>query len=273
MARNDDVNQNDQVDEQLKTLEPGSGFQPDLVRARARLRALQGAPVRPIRVWLALAAMVCLALIVLPWPRAVAQQLLNRLVLDRVAVVRVDDEGLSEEITAVFTMEAKPYEQESVSDIAAAERLAGFRPSLPPAGMLEGAPKLSVVKHVTLETKPLNTSDIGRALVRAGVRDITVPKEWEGLTLMAEAGPVVIAEYDNVELMQSAPFRMNIPMGFQFGRFMEMAFRVFGRSAAEASSARSQVRGQSCAGPPFSRARTRSGREPAIRNRPHRRRS
>jgi hypothetical protein len=73
-----------------------------------------------------------------------------------------------------------------------------------------------------------------RALARAGVSDIAVPKEWEGLTLIAEAGPVVVADYNGVQIMQSAPFRVNTPPGFRFGRFMEMAFRVFGRSAAEA---------------------------------------
>ncbi|HKY21752.1 MAG TPA: hypothetical protein VJM31_11085 [Vicinamibacterales bacterium] len=236
MGSNNDINESEGVEERLNALEPGNEFQPDVVRARARLRERQGAPVQPRRVWVAWAAAASLALIVLPGPRAVAQQLWNRLVLDRVAVVRVDDENLSEGITAVFTMEAKPYAQESVSDIAGAERLAGFRPSLPPAGTLKGIPKLSVVKRLVLETKPLKTSDIEQALARTGVRDITVPREWEGLTLMAEAGPVVVAEYDDVEVMQSAPFRMNIPMGFQFGRFMEMAFRVFGRRASEASS-------------------------------------
>jgi hypothetical protein len=77
---------------------------------------------------------------------------------------------------------------------------------------------------------------MSRALATAGATDLTVPKEWEGLTLTAEAGPVVVAAYGDVEIMQSTAFRMNTPPGFEFGRFMEMAFRVFGRGAAEAKS-------------------------------------
>jgi hypothetical protein len=60
-----------------------------------------------------------------------------------------------------------------------------------------------------LETRPLKTADMERALARAGVSDIAVPKEWEGLTLIAEAGPVVVADYNGVQIVQSAPFRVN----------------------------------------------------------------
>ena len=93
----------------------------------------------------------------------------NRLLLGRVAVVQVDREDLSEEITAVFVMEAQPFEQEPVADVAKAERIAGFRPSLPPNGMLKGTPALSVVKRAVLATKPLNTAEMERALAGAGV--------------------------------------------------------------------------------------------------------
>jgi hypothetical protein len=235
---NNPSNNNDErwVDERLGALTPASEHEPDAVRARARLRARQSAPPPRRGVWVALAIASCLALLALPWPRAMAHELWNRLLLGRVAVVQVDREDLSEEIAAVFVMEPRPYEQEPVADAAEAERIAGFRPSLPPAGTVKGTPKLSVVRRSVLETRPLNTADIERALTAAGVSDIAVPKEWEGLTLVAEAGPVVVASYDDVEIMQSAPFRVNTPPGFQFGRFMEMAFRVFGRSASEAKS-------------------------------------
>ena len=222
------------VEERLETLEPAREYEPDPVHARAKLTARQSDVPTGRRVWIALAVAGCLALAALPWPRAMAQELWNRLLLGRVAVVQIDREDLSEAITAVFVMEPQPFEQEAVADAAAAERIAGFRPALPPEGMLKGVPALSVVKRAVLATKPLKTAEMERALASAGVSDIPVPKEWDGLTLTAEAGPVVIAAYDGVEIMQSAAFRMHTPPGFQFGRFMEMAFRVFGRSAGEA---------------------------------------
>jgi hypothetical protein len=237
MANSDDRDDRDWADERLETLKTADKSEPDMVRARAKLRARQsGAAPRSRAVWLLAAAGACLVLVALPLPRALAQQLWDRLVLGRIAIVQVDGEGVSDEIASVFTMDAVPYEEEPVADAAEAERIAGFRPLLPPDGLLKGKPALSIVKRVVLTTKPLNTADIERALSAAGVADIGVPAHWEGLTLTAEAGPVVLADYDGVHIMQSIPFRMNTPPGFQFGRFMEMAFRVFGRPADEAKA-------------------------------------
>jgi len=237
MANNSDRNDHDWVDERLNTLKTADESEPDVVRARAKLRARQIGPAPRSRgVWLLAAAACCLVLAALPWPRALAQQVWDRLVLGRIAVVQVDSEGVSEEIASVFIMESRPTTQDPVADAAAAERIAGFRPLLPPDGILKGKPKLSIVKRAVLATRPLKTADIERALASAGVSDIAVPREWEGLTLIAEAGPVIVADYDGVQIMQSTPFRVNTPPGFQFGRFMEMAFRVFGRRADEAKA-------------------------------------
>ena len=237
MANNSERNDCDWVDERLDALKAANGSEPDVDRARLALRVRQGAPASRTRgMWMLAVASACLVLAALPWPRALAQQVWDRLVLGRIAVVQVDSEGVSEEIASVFTMDSAPDAQEPVADAAEAERIAGFRPLLPPDGLLKGKPALSIVKRSALTTRPLKTADIERALAAAGVSDIAVPKEWEGLTLTAEAGPVVIADYDGVQIMQSAPYRMNTPPGFQFGRFMEMAFRVFGRRADEAKA-------------------------------------
>jgi hypothetical protein len=237
MANNNDRDEIDWVDERLATLKTVDETEPDVIRARTKLRERQsGSAPRRRGMWLLAAAAACLAVAALPWPRAMAQQVWDRLMLGRIAVVQVDEEGVSEEIASVFTMDSAPHEQEPVADAAEAERIAGFRPLLPPTGILKGKPALSIVKRYVLATRPLKTADIERALATAGVSDIAVPKEWEGLTLTAETGPVVVAAYDGVEIMQSAPFRMNTPPGFQFGRFMEMAFRVFGRRADEAKA-------------------------------------
>jgi hypothetical protein len=237
MANNNEANENRWVDERLATLNTTADSQPDIVRARAKLRERQSAPARQSRaLWLGGAAAACLILLALPWPRAIAQELWNRLLLGRVAVVQVDSEGVSDDVTAMFIMEPGTFDEMPVTDAAEAERIAGFRPALPPPGILKGTPALAVVKRVMLATKPLKTSEMKRALANAGAADAAVPKDWDGLTLTAEAGPVVVAAYDDVEIMQSAAFRMNTPPGFEFGRFMEMAFRVFGRSAVEAKT-------------------------------------
>jgi hypothetical protein len=235
MAHSDDPNDGQWIDERLRTLQAGE-FRTDVERARDLLRQRHVAAVkRKRRAWIA-GASACLVVAALPWPRAVAQQFWDRVMLGRVAVVEVDRPDLPESLTAAFTMEPGPFEQEGVRDAVEAERLAGFRPSLPPAGVLTGDPQLSVVKTVKLSTRPLRIADIEQALAAANVSDVHVPKDWEGTILTAEAGPVVVASYDGVEIMQSAPFRMDMPSGFRFGHFMEIAFRVFGRSAVEAKA-------------------------------------
>jgi hypothetical protein len=235
MANNDDGNNRDWVDERLDTLKTTDGSEPDIVRARAKLRARQIAPTSQKRgMWLLAAAATCLVLAALPWPRALAQQLWDRLVLSRIAVVQVGGEDLPDDVAAMFIMEPRPFDQEPVADQTEAERIAGFRPLFPPDAILSGKPALSIVKRAVLATRPLRIADMERALASAGVSDIAVPTNWEGLTLIAEAGPVVVADYAGIQIMQSAPFRMNTPPGFEFGRFMEMAFRVFGRGADEA---------------------------------------
>jgi hypothetical protein len=175
--------------------------------------------------------------LVLPWPRAAAQRLWDRLILGRVEVVRVDRAGLPDGITRVFEMrEAAPLQFEAVDDVAQAERAAGFRPRLPAADILGGPPAMAVVRKVTLTTEPLNVSEMRRALAAVDATDITVPSEWNGTVLTVEGGPVVVARYPaaGVELMQAAPLNMTVPHGFHFDRFMELAFRVFGRNATDA---------------------------------------
>lgn len=237
MATNNDSFDGSNVDERVKALEASRDLQPDVVRARGRLEERRALAAKRRRgVWAtAIAGGACLVLFALPWPRAAAQRLWDRLVVGRVAVVGNARRDVPESLIATFTLGERAWgEPEPVGDAAEAARLAGFRPALPPPGVLEGTPQLSVIQKVTLSTRPIRTAEIARALAAAGVTDIQVPREWEGATLVAEGGPVVVAAYDDVEVMQAVAFKLNTPPGFAFGRFMEIAFRVFGRSAGDA---------------------------------------
>jgi hypothetical protein len=246
MANDNDSNESRWVEERMGSLDAPGGFQPDVAGARIRLRKREAAAAtRARRAWTAgVIAAAGLAVLALPWPRAAAQRLWDRLTLGRVEIVQVSRKDLPESVTAVFTMEDRnPPMPEAVRDLADAERVAGFRPSLPPPGVLGGTPQLSVVRSVAFTTLPLRTAAIERALAAAGISDLTVPREWEGTTLTAEGGPLVVAAYHdaNVEVMQSPPFRMTTPSGFRFDRFMEIAFRVFGRSAHDARTLAKEI--------------------------------
>jgi hypothetical protein len=225
------------VDERLRTLEAPLDFQADTVRAHARLRERNGATVRMSRHLRAVGAVtaILLGVLALPGPRAAAQRVWNQLTLSRVAVVEVD-RNVPEDVSAVFAMQPQPWDEQSVESIDDAARIAGFRPLLPAPEVVEGRPNLLVIGSVSLSTKTLKVAEIEQTLAASGVTDVEVPREWEGTTLVANGGPVVVAQYQDLELIQAAPFRMTTPAAFEFGRFMEIAFRVFGRDAAEAQA-------------------------------------
>jgi hypothetical protein len=236
MANHND-DHNGWVDERLRSLDGPRSAHANAGQARARLRERHDANVRAARrrAWmLAVAGVVLLAVLSLPSPRAAAQRLLDRLTLGHIAVIDTARKDLPDSVTDALVMKPQPWAEESARDLDEAQRIAGFRPSLPPANVVAGMPRLTVVRKATLATAPLNVAAIERALAIAGVGDVTVPKDWEGTVLSAEGGPAVVADYGDIEVIQSPPFRLTTPAGFPFGRFMELTFRVFGRPEDEA---------------------------------------
>jgi hypothetical protein len=232
MADNNDANENGWIDERLRSLDaPDMDVNYDA--ARGRIRERDAAARRSRRAWATAAAIgaVILVLVSLPWPRAAAQRLWDRLSLGRVEVVQV----AHEEAVKPFEMKEEGDEPIPVRDAAEAERVAGFRPLLPPQDVMAGTPKLSVVKRQVMSST-IKVAEIERALSASGVIGVHVPKEWDGATMRIERGPVVNADYDDAKagLSQSPPFKLITPPGFPVGQFMEVAYRLFGKSAADA---------------------------------------
>src|SRR5262245_46245046 len=91
------------VEKRLKALEPPDDFHPNPVRV-ARIRGREEMRIWwTRRVWAAVAvATAGLVLLALPWPRAAAQRLWDRLTLGRVEVVQVTRRDLPESVTALF---------------------------------------------------------------------------------------------------------------------------------------------------------------------------
>jgi hypothetical protein len=57
-----------------------------------------------------------------------------------------------------------------------------------------------------------------------------VPDSWNGVVLDVRVGPVVIADYGGILLLQSRPFRMIKPADFDLELFYRIAFRSIGMS-------------------------------------------
>jgi hypothetical protein len=235
MANSNDTNESRWVDERLQALETPD-VEPNYDAARGQLRERESAARRSRRAWTTAAAIAAamLVLLALPRPRAAAQRLWDRLTLGRVEVVRVAQENLPQPVNP-FDWKEENDEPIVVRDAAEAERVAGFRPLLPPADVVLGTPKLTVSRR-GLMSATVKVADLERALTTAGVVGVSVPKNWEGVTLRVERGPEISAEYEGAKMgmSQSAPLKLTTPSGFPVGEFMEIAYRLYGKSAADA---------------------------------------
>jgi hypothetical protein len=240
MAMNDDEPSNlDQwIDARLSALREPAAFQPDASRAGVRLDERRFAARRSRRLWTVAGIVAALlASLTLPWPRATAQRLWDRLTVRRVEIVQVSRKDLPSTIMRAFELnDVRRDKPIAVHDADEAERVAGFHVHLASASVLHETPQLEVVKTEVEETPPVKTADLRQALATAGVFDLEVPNAWEGARVRVEGGPAVTAGYKQAQvyITESSSFKLTTPPGFPVGRFMEMAFRIVGRSPAEA---------------------------------------
>ena len=177
----------------------------------------------------AAAAVVCIAVLVFPATRALAQELWYRFVLNRVDVVRLD---LSK-LPLHMHVTTNGLEQ-SVQNVDEAERKAGFKPYLPSLDVLDANPGLTVTGPIVME-QTIHIPDIESALAKVGASDVQVPAEWEGMQVRTEIGPMVVANFpDNVQIVQGRPIKFSVSSGLVLERFAEVAFRSVGVSSWEA---------------------------------------
>jgi hypothetical protein len=227
MEKNDETRW---VAERLSALDPV--WQTDFARGKKLLDAGLRKQTRP---WFgmvaAVAAAVCIATVALPQTRALAQQLWSHLILNRVDVIRVDFSDLP--MRAQVTGNGAP---QVVQDIDAAERKAGFRPSLPAAGVLPANPSIVVLGSMVAE-QTIHIAELQSALNKVGAKDVQVPPEWDGVTFRAGIGPIVNLGYPgDVGILEAKPIDLSIPAGFPLQRFVEVVFRSVGVSGPEAQA-------------------------------------
>jgi hypothetical protein len=225
-----ETNHEDQwIANRLATIEPR--WSPDLARGRALLDTKLEKRHHSLT-WIAVAAAsaaVCVAVLVPPGTRALAQQLWYRFVLKRVDVVRLD---LSK-MPLQMQVTTNGLEQ-SVQDMEEAERKTGFRPYLPSLSVLRTNPGITITGPISVE-QTIHVRDIESALVKVGASDVQVPAEWEGIQLRTEIGSMVELNYpDRVHILQARPIELSVASGFPLEHFAEVAFRSIGVSSWEA---------------------------------------
>jgi hypothetical protein len=184
-------------------------------------------------VWAATtAAAVLVAAFALPATRTAAQRLWDEVVIGRIEMLTTDFEHFA--VAHLFTPEVRRQPEPSpVASLEEAGDKAGFVPRLPKPGVLSSQPTFSVT-DVGLAALPLDGRAIRRLAVRGGISASEVPASWNSGMLEVHIGPIVIADYDGVLLLQSLPFEMKTPADFDRELFYRIAFKSLGMSDHEA---------------------------------------
>ena len=219
------------VAQRLSSLNPQ--WQPDPVAARQLLNSrLEARPGAGNWIRIAIPAAVCIiAVAAIPQTRAIAQGIWEKLILNRVQVVRVDLSRLPLRLHIT-----ENGIERSVNDADQAEQLAGFKPYLPSPGILNATPAMTVSGPMVME-QTIHVRDLESALDAAGATDVQVPAEWENVTLRSDVGRIVDAEYPgDIQISQMRPIEVSIPAGFPLERFAETAFRSVGLSWRDAQT-------------------------------------
>lgn len=225
------------VQKQTALLDPLVEWQPDtraaLARQHARMEAGTGRTSwRAWLFWAAATTLACALVFLLPEARAWAQQLWQFLTVGRVAVIRVNPwpAGVP---SPQIKLRGLPIPPLAVSNLDEARWRVGYAPRLPNPGVLTGSPQLFTTGAWSLDTVVKN-ADLELALEKAGVRDLSVPAQWDGAKLALHTSPIVIAEWPGVILAQSLPLTITAPPGFDFPAFSATVLRILGVGADQA---------------------------------------
>jgi len=217
-------NEKQWVDDRLAAIEPE--WRPNVEHSREMLDAGLAPRRRRSTTWMtaAAAATLCIAAFAFPQPRAIAQELWYRFVLNRTDVVRVDLSKLS-----LHSQVTTNGVEQGVSSIDQAEQKAGYRPFLPRPDVLATDPRMTVIGTIGIR-QTIRVRDLEAALATVGAKDVQVPPEWEGVTFRAEVGPMVTADYpDEVNILQGRSIRIVDSIRFPAGAFRHRRVQEYRR--------------------------------------------
>lgn len=200
---------------------------------------------KPTPIWIAAAtwALVLLLLTPLtPITRVAAQRLWDVFFAQRVEFVTLDIDKLPRSFTDQHIRLIGPS-QLRVGSLDQAAEHARFTPRLPDAAApaINGvSPTLSVSGTISLEWR-VDTIDLDAAAHRAGLADVSFPREWNGVKIGAHTSPLVFADYPSFELIQLMPLAITTPPGFELAAFTERVLRIGGLTPSAARAFSTQM--------------------------------
>ncbi len=143
--------------------------------------------------------------------------------LKRFEILRVDPAGMNRLPPSLRAIFADPVpDAEPVASLNEAEMRAGFTPRLPKSAT---PLQLGVTDPVHADAR-IELEALNQALRDGTVTDVTVPQDWEAVTIAIERGRGVLADYGDFVIVQAPPLTLNTPSGFPVDQFVEVLFRV-----------------------------------------------
>ena len=155
--------------------------------------------------------------------------------LKRFEILRVDPAGMNRLPPSLRAIFADPVpDAEPVASIDEAAMRVGFTPRLPRSAT---PLQLGVTDPVHADAR-IELEALNQALRDGTVTDVTVPQDWEAVTIAIERGRGVLADYGDFVIVQAPPLTLNPPASFPLDRFVEVLFRVVGIDAPDARTLR-----------------------------------
>jgi hypothetical protein len=166
---------------------------------------------------------------------ALVLQSAQSVAVKRVEVLRInpgDIERVPASLRPIF-MDPVP-DAEAVDSLDAAAKQAGFTPLLPKSA---NKPQFGVSDPIRAQAV-IGTADLADALREAKAADVTVPQNWDRVTIAIEQGRAILADYGDFLITQGPPLTLNTPSGFPLDQFIEVLGRVLGMNAPAARTLR-----------------------------------
>ena len=151
--------------------------------------------------------------------------------LKRFEIVRVDPAGMNRLPPSLRAIFAEPVpDAEPVASLNEAATRAGFTPRLPKSAT---PLQIGVTDPVHADAR-IEIAALNQALRDGTVTNVTVPQDWDAVTIAIEQGRGVLADYGDFLIVQAPPLTLNTPSGFPLDQFVEVLFRVVGINGPDA---------------------------------------
>ena len=155
--------------------------------------------------------------------------------LKRFEIVRVDPAGMNRLPPSLRAIFAEPVpDAEPVASLNEAATRAGFTPRLPKSAT---PLQIGVTDPVHADAR-IEIAALNQALRDGTVTNVTVPQDWDAVTIAIEQGRGVLADYGDFLIVQGPPLTLNTPSGFPLDQFVEVLFRVVGINGPDARTLR-----------------------------------